>query len=170
MRVPAHICDSYHDYQMKFLLTITYRLSGKRVSFESIISMNHKTGKIDISQLNNPPEKHELETAKFFANRGKDVVFIRPSNIPNIHTPDIIMDGVEWEIKCPEGKGKRTIEKSLEKGETQSRNIIIDLRWIKIHEKQCISQIKLNFNTKTKIKRMFIITKGLRLIELPEKD
>ena len=79
------------------------------------------------------------------------------------------MDGIEWEIKCPEGNGKRTIENILKKAESQSHNIIIDLRWIKIPEKQCISQIKLNFNTKPKIKRMLIVTKGLRLIELPEK-
>ena len=30
-----------------------------------------KTGKIDISQLNTPPEKHEFDTAKFFADMAK---------------------------------------------------------------------------------------------------
>ena len=34
------------------------------------------SGIIDISQLNTPPEKHELATAKFFAERGKDIIFI----------------------------------------------------------------------------------------------
>ena len=34
------------------------------------------SGIIDISQLNTPPEKHELETAKYFSKLGKDVVFI----------------------------------------------------------------------------------------------
>ena len=130
---------------------------------------NNKIGEIDVSQLNALPEEHEFETAKFFSLMGKDIVFIKPSNIPNVHTPDIIMDGTEWEIKCPEGKSKRTIEQILKKGENQSRNIVIDLRWIKIPEKQCLSQIEFNFNTKPKIKRIFIITKGLRLIELPEK-
>lgn len=56
-------------------------------------------GSIDISQLNTPPEKHEFETAKYFADRGKDIVFLKPSDIPKIHTPDIWMDGLEWEIK-----------------------------------------------------------------------
>jgi len=31
---------------------------------------NIKKGKIDISELNVPPEKHEYETAKYFADRG----------------------------------------------------------------------------------------------------
>lgn len=127
-------------------------------------------GSIDISQLNSPPEKHEFETAKFFADRGKDIVFLKPSDIPKVHTPDIRMDGLEWEIKCPEGEGKRTIEKSICKAVLQSRYIIIDLRWIKIPEKQCLSQIRLNFDTKTRIRRILVITKGLRLIEFPEKD
>jgi len=43
-------------------------------------------GKIDISALNTPPEKNELETAKYFAALGKDVTFIRPSSIPNQHS------------------------------------------------------------------------------------
>ncbi len=131
--------------------------------------MSDRIGKIDISQLNIPPEKHELETAKFFSSMGKDIVFIRPSNIPGIHTPDIIMDGVEWEIKCPKGSGKRTIERIIQKAENQSHNIILDLRWVKIPEKQCISQITANFNTKKKIKRIYIVTKRLQLIVLPPK-
>ena len=129
-----------------------------------------KTGKIDISQLNVPPKRHEFETVKYFAAMGKDITFLKPSYIPNMHTPDIQMDGVEWEIKCPEGSGKRTIEKNMGKAERQSCNIIIDLRWINIPEKQCLSQIKVNFETKPKIKRVLVITKGLRLIEFPEKD
>ena len=79
-------------------------------------------GTIDISKLNTPPEPHEFETAKHFSELGKDIVFIRPSSIPNVHRPDILMDGVEWEIKCPEGEGKRTIEKIIKKAEKQSGN------------------------------------------------
>ena len=131
---------------------------------------NNKQGMIDISQLNTPPEKHEFETAKFFANMGKDIVFLKPSSIPGVHTPDILMDGIEWEIKCPEGSGKRTIEKNIVKAELQSHNIIIDLRWIRIPEKECISQIRRNFESKTKIKRILVITKGLRLVIFPSTN
>lgn len=80
------------------------------------------------------------------------------------------MDDIEWEIKCPEGSGKRTIEKNIVKAELQSHNIILDLRWIKIPEKQCLSQIKRNFETRSRIKRILVITKGLRLISYPETD
>ena len=56
------------------------------------------TGRIDISQLNIPPDKSEFAVAKYFAELGKDIVFIPPSAIPGQHRPDILMDGVEWEI------------------------------------------------------------------------
>lgn len=101
---------------------------------EHIIESTNKTGIIDISQLNTPPEKHELDTAKFFSALGKDVVFLKPSSIPNTHTPDILMDGVEWEMKCPQGNGKRTIEENFRKAVKQSKYIIFDLRLIKIPE------------------------------------
>ena len=38
-------------------------------------------GKIDISELSTPPEKHELTTARFFSEMGKDVTFIRKREI-----------------------------------------------------------------------------------------
>ena len=67
----------------------------------------NKTGQIDISELTIPPEKHELYTAKFFAQKGKDITFIRPSNIKGNYKADFVMDGKIWEVKSPIGKSKR---------------------------------------------------------------
>ncbi len=123
------------------------------------------SGKIDISLLNNPPEAEEFETAKFFANLGKDIVFIRPSSIPGQKRPDIVMDGLEWEIKCPRGRSKRTLENNILIAEKQSSYIIIDLRYVKLPEKYCIAEIIRNFKQKPRIKRILVITKGLTLLE-----
>ena len=130
--------------------------------------MTDSIGKIDISQLNTPPEKHEFETAKFLSELGKDIVFLKPSDIPKVHTPDILMDGIEWEIKCPIGSSKRTIEKNIVKAEQQSHFIILDLRWINIPEKKCLSQIAFNLESKPKIKKILVITKGRCLVSFPE--
>ena len=92
------------------------------------------SGKIDISKLNKPPEKHEFETARFFAELGYDVEFIPTSNIPEMHRPDVLMMGVEWEIKCPTGKGRGTISRNIKNAAKQSHNIILDLRWIAVPE------------------------------------
>ena len=121
-------------------------------------------GIIDISQLTTPPEKHELNTAKFFSEMGKNIVFIRPSNIPSVYRPDILMDGIEWEIKSPQGKGARTIEKIYKKASEQSANIIFDLRRCGLSDAVAIRQLEREFNDKHS-KRLLIITKTNELIK-----
>lgn len=118
-----------------------------------------KKGIIDISNLHNPPEKHELATARYFANMGKNIVFICPSNIPEVYRPDIIMDGIEWEIKAPIGHGKKTIEHNIHKASKQSKNIIFDLRRIELAEDKCMTQLENEFDMRKYLKRLYVITK-----------
>ena len=127
------------------------------------------SGKIDISKLKTPPEKHELETAKYFAETGLDVEFIPPSNSPKMHTPDFIMEGVAWEVKCPTGKSKRTIENNFRAAKDQSENIIFDLRKIGVPEKQCLSQLERRFDQKKNVKRLLVIKKNDELIRYSRK-
>lgn len=127
------------------------------------------SGKIDISKLKTPPEKHELETARYFAERGYDIEFIPPSNIPEMHRPDILMDGIEWEIKCPIGKGKNTIIRNMKQAAKQSQNIIIDLRRSALPEKNSISQIENRFKEKANLKRILIIKKNGDLLDYSAK-
>ena len=91
---------------------------------------NTKIGRIDYSNLITPPQKHERDTAKFFANRGLDIMFIRPSSIAGMHSPDFIMCGKYWETKSPILYGKSSFEDNFKKAELQSCNIIYDLRRI----------------------------------------
>lgn len=127
--------------------------------------MDNKVGIIDISALTTPPEKHELATAKYFANMGKKVVFICPSSIPEVYRPDILIDGVEWEIKAPIGNGAKTIKRNMHKAVKQSKNIIFDLRRIGLSEKRCLTQLEEEFNRRPFVKRMLIIKHSGELIE-----
>ena len=127
------------------------------------------SGTIDISQLNTPPEKHEFEAAKFYADMSKNIIFLKPSDIPGVHTPDIKMDGLEWELKCPQGDSKRTIEQNFRKAMKQSQYIIFDLRRIKVPEKLCLAQLKEFFDSKKRVKKLLIIRKNGDLLEYPEK-
>ena len=124
-----------------------------------------RRGKIDISQLKTLPERHELETADYLANLGYDIEFIAPRNSPNVHTPDIFMDGVSWEIKCPKGKSKRTIENNFRKAKQQAENIIFDLRRINIPEEKCMLELKRRFAQKRDVKRLLIIKKSGELLK-----
>ena len=122
-------------------------------------------GTIDISNLNNPPEKHELATARYFAALGKNIVFIAPSNIKDDHRPDIRMDGVEWELKCPQGSSKRTIERLYRTAAKQSKYIIFDLRRSSLSEPNAIQQLRREF-TDHKSKKLLIIKKSGELVEV----
>ncbi|MBO7453682.1 MAG: hypothetical protein J6U54_25400 [Clostridiales bacterium] len=125
-----------------------------------------KRGKIDISDLDFPPEKHEFDTAKYFADLGKDVVFIKPSTIKGQHTPDIRMDGFEWEIKSPQGNSKRTIENNFRSAVMQSKYIIFDLRRIKLHDNQCVPKLEKEFRVRRYLKKLLIIKKDGTLLEI----
>ena len=131
--------------------------------------MTDKKGIVDISALTTPPEKHELATAKYFAEKGKDIVFICPSSIPEMYRPDIVMDGVEWEIKAPTGNGKKTIERNMHKAAKQSKFIIFDLRRISLPEKQCLSQLEREFNERGYLRRLLIIKKDGELMDFTRK-
>ena len=137
------------------------------IGTDSIISI--MSGKIDISKLIVPPEKHELDTARFFAERGYDIEFIPPSNIPGIHRPDILMMGIEWEIKCPKGKGRNTISRNLKIAAKQSHYIIIDLRRIELPEVNCINEIEKRFAEHQSINRVLVIKKNCELIDITTK-
>ena len=76
------------------------------------------------------------------------------------------MDGIEWEIKSPQGKGKHTIERNISNALLQSCFIIIDLSRITLNENDCLKQINKEFNIRKQIKKLYIITKEKELIVL----
>ena len=128
-----------------------------------------KTGTIDISQLNNPPDKDELATAKYFAAQGKDIVFIRPSNIKGNFRPDFTMDGNEWEVKNPVGNGKSTINRNLHHAIEQSDHIIFDLRHYRGNEDDCIAKLQKEFRLRHNIRELLIIRRNGEMIVLSKQ-
>ena len=125
---------------------------------------NKKVGKIDISELNTPPEKHEYDTAKYFANRGFDIKFIAPHYIMGVKNADFLMCGKAWEMKSPTGSSMRTYEDNLRKAIKQSENIIFDLRRLNIvDEKKCVKILKKRLALPG-IKELLVITKDGRLL------
>ena len=69
---------------------------------------------------------HELRTARALAADGRSVTFVRRIGGNRVRTPDIQMDGVLWEMKCPETGNVRSLQRVLRRAATQSPNVIID--------------------------------------------
>jgi hypothetical protein len=80
-------------------------------------------------------------------------------------TPDFIMDGVAWEVKCPIGKSKRTIENNFRKAMLQSDNIIFDLRKSGLPDEKTVPELERRFDQKRSVKKLLVIKKNGALLK-----
>ncbi|MBR6505516.1 hypothetical protein IKT18_01570 [Candidatus Saccharibacteria bacterium] len=84
-------------------------------------------GKIIIPAGRNP-WPHELRIANILAMAGHNIEFLPESNIS---TADILLDGVEYEMKSPFTNKSDKLERNIKRGLKQSKNIILDSSRIK---------------------------------------
>ena len=108
---------------------------------------------------------HENATAVFLTEQGFDVELIPTSNIEGVHTPDIKMNGLKWEMKAPLGEGNQLMENTIQRALKQSQNIIIDLRHTKRHQTKCLRELERQFLSKKGIKRSKVITKSGKTLD-----
>lgn len=108
---------------------------------------------------------HENATAVFLTEQGFDVELIPANNIEGVHTPDIKMDGLKWEMKAPLGEGNQLMENTIQRALRQSQNIIIDLRHTKRHQTKCLRELEKQFLNKKGIKRLKVITKSGKTLD-----
>ena len=109
---------------------------------------------------------HEISTVVFLTELGLDVELIPKSNREGVHTPDIRIDGVMWEIKSPKGEGKSLMKNTIQKACRQSCNVIVDLRRTKRHQEKCLRELKREFAYSKSLNRLMIITKRGAIIDL----
>ena len=102
---------------------------------------------------------HENATVVFLKEQGYDIELIPKSNVTGVHSPDIIMNRLKWEMKAPKGEGKYLINNTIQKAVKQSRNIIIDLRRAKRHQSKCLREIENEFKRSNSVDRIIVITK-----------
>ena len=112
------------------------------------------------------PEEHELQSASVFTGLGKDVEFIAPRRTKDSTTPDIMIDGIQWEIKSPTGKSKTTVSNALRRAVKQSPNVIFDARRTTITDIEVEKEIKRNLKLTQSLKRILLITKSSKIIEI----
>ena len=79
--------------------------------------------------------------------------------------PDIITQGIPWEMKAPLGNKKYTIKNIVQSASHQSENIIIDLRRSKMNENTAINEIRQYFEKSKRIRRVKIITKDAEMLD-----
>ena len=108
---------------------------------------------------------HEYATIVFLTELGFDISCIPKSNVEGVHSPDIRISNIRWEMKSPTGEGKYLISNTIQRAIKQSPNIIIDLRRAKRHETKCLRELQNEFAKSKSLKRLKIITKRGKVID-----
>jgi hypothetical protein len=116
----------------------------------------------------NLPETHEIEAAWVLARHYRCVVeFLIPVDDYKRKTPDIVMLGLEWEMKSPIGTSRKyTIKDQFKRASKQAKNIIIDGRRTKLSDDFIINVIKRELQTRSYIRRLIFITKIHKVVEI----
>jgi len=114
-------------------------------------------------------KSNENATAVLLTEYGFDISLIPPSNIPGVHTPDIKMCGLEWEMKAPVGEGKYLMANTVQRAVKQSQNIIIDLRHTKRYQIKCLRELEKEFKKSTSIKRLKIVKKDQKIVDFVKR-
>ena len=108
---------------------------------------------------------HEIRVAEILAQAGHYVEFLEERH--RIPTADICLDGIEYEIKSPEAFNPNTIEHTIRNALKQSSNIIIDTsRLKKIRDTQICNFLTHQSQKYRQIKRMLVVTKRGKIIEI----
>ncbi len=107
---------------------------------------------------------HELRVAEILALAGHSIEFIQESNL---HTADIFLDGMEFEIKSPKTANANSLEHLLKKALKQSRNIIIDTSRMKNSRDDGVRKfLTAQAKSRRQIKKLIMITKRGQIIDI----
>lgn len=110
------------------------------------------------------PWPHERRVADLLALAGHYVEFLPESHV---HTADIKIDGVEYEIKSPKSAAANSLEHSLKKALKQSPNLVIDSSRLKgVRDDKIRRFLVSQVRSRKRIKRMLFVTKAGRIIDI----
>ncbi|MCL2427541.1 MAG: hypothetical protein FWD05_14540 [Oscillospiraceae bacterium] len=132
-----------------------------------------KRKNIDISQViipvghPNPPEPHEIDAASILARHYQCTVnFLIPVEDYKRKSADMVMFGVQWEMKSPIGASKSTIENQFRRASKQSKNIVIDTRRTSLNDEDIKKAIIRETKKHSSVKRVILIDKSKKVVEI----
>jgi len=120
------------------------------------------------TNLDNPPESHEIEAAWIIARHYNCVVkFLKPIIGYKVKTADFVIQGVLWELKSPTSTSRRKcVSRQLANALEQSNSIIFDGRRTKLKDVFLEDQLRAELKKKRSIRKLIFITKNQEIIVL----
>ncbi len=127
--------------------------------------MSPKVGKIIIpAGIKSKPRQHEINVANILAlHLQTDIEFI-PADTHS--SADFLINGVQWELKSPQGTGKNNIERQLKYAWHQSPNVIIDASRSRMHPARMKREVETQFRMIKSVKRLLYVSKDKQVIEI----
>lgn len=115
----------------------------------------------------NPPDIQEQDIANILARHFNCIVeFIIPTDDYKRKTPDIIMNGVIFEIKSPTGNSRNTVRNQFDRASSQhASGLVLDGRRTKLDDTTLKKQIARELVMRHRIKRVIFITKSRKILE-----
>lgn len=114
-------------------------------------------------ELGARPSATEIEVVEVLIAHGvakESIKFLKPSRAKGAKTPDILMDGVPWEIKSIEKLGKYTLDHAERAGLRQADNLIFDFRKLSEPlENKVIKKVKSDFDRTRSWKGLVVIVR-----------
>lgn len=124
----------------------------------------NKYGRVIVNDIN--LEAHEYSTLYLLSSFGLNIEVIKPSNTPRTKNADYLINGAVWEGKSPDGSGNSTIGRQFHKAGRQADRLVLDLRRIKIPAIKAEHDALNRFEKSRNIKRLLLITKDGRLLDV----
>ena len=94
------------------------------------------------------------------------VEFIVPIDDYKRKSADLVMLGVEWEIKSPTGKSRYTIQEQFRRASKQAYNIVIDSRRTKLKYQDIEKSVFFELKKRPYINKVVLIDKSEKVIEI----
>lgn len=112
------------------------------------------------------PDRYEIKVAFALLDYFDSDIILRKSG--QNYSPDLLIKRTNqlWEIKNIRGNSVNTIEHNLARAKMQSDKIIISLYRTKMAPKRAIGRIKAELKRRREIKRVLLITKEHKIIEI----
>lgn len=125
-----------------------------------------RRGKVDRSRVAHV-RQHELDTAERLAAHGLDVEFRQESSR---READILIDGVRWELKSPEGGGAQTMRNQLRRGRGQADHLVVDLARTSLDGERAIRDVVEAWRLYPSFQRIVVVHKDGSLEEVRRGD
>lgn len=110
------------------------------------------------------PWAHELRVAEILALAGHRVEFLAEGTLPSA---DILLDGIEYEIKSPKTTSANSLEHILKRALKQSPNIIIDTSRMKnVRDDNLRKFLVAQVRSRKQIKKLLMVNKRGQIIDI----